>query len=62
MSKGEILAALKHPGLHPFVEGLIQTLPPVGAAWSAAKREAWLTAARASFDVIYELPSDEASG
>jgi hypothetical protein len=59
MSKAEMMDALNRPGLHPFIEGLLQTLPPVGSAWPIEKREAWLGAARAAFDVIYELPSPE---
>jgi hypothetical protein len=64
MSKGQILQALEQHrqgvALHPFVQGLVQTLPPVGTAWSLEKRKAWLNAAEAAFEVIYETPTTEA--
>jgi hypothetical protein len=40
-------------GLHPFVEGLLQTLPPVGSEWSSADRAKWLQAAAQIFDLLY---------
>jgi len=57
MSKAELMDGLRYPGLHPFIAGLIQTLPPAGSVWAPAKREAWLRAAAAAFDVIYEAPT-----
>ncbi len=44
---------------HPFVRGLLDTLPPVGAVWSVADREKWTRAALAAFDLIYELALDD---
>jgi hypothetical protein len=63
MSKGEMLQELsKTPVvLHPFIQGLIETLPAVGSEWPPEKREKWLNAASATFDLMYELPSDEAA-
>lgn len=41
-------------GFHPFIVGLLDSLPPVGTVWPEGKREAWITAAKAVFDMIYE--------
>lgn len=50
-------------GEHPFVRGLLDTLPPVGTAWPLADREKWTKAALAAFDLIYELsPDDQKAG
>jgi Family of unknown function (DUF5343) len=49
-------------GQHPFIRGLVQSLPEVGAEWPLAKREAWAKAALATFDVIYELAPGEVEG
>jgi len=46
-------------GLDPMIAGLIRRLPPVDAEWPAAKRRAWLRAAEAAFDVLYELPAGD---
>ena len=64
MSKGELLNALATPQIlpHPFIQGLLETLPPIGSEWSSAKREKWLNAASATFDLIYELPADDREG
>jgi hypothetical protein len=39
--------------LHPFIRGLLQTLPPQGAAWPAQRREQWLKTAANIFNLIY---------
>lgn len=38
---------------HPLIEGLIQELPPVGAAFPQAKQEDWLQLAKVTFRMIY---------
>jgi hypothetical protein len=43
----------------PFVQGLIQVLPPIGTTWRDAKRRAWLEAALAAFNMIYERPAGD---
>ncbi len=40
-------------GLHPFVEGLLRTLPEPESAWSAPDRVKWLRTAAGIFDLIY---------
>ena len=44
---------------HPFIVGLLESLPAVGSTWSDAKREDWLSAARAVFNMLYERPPDD---
>lgn len=44
---------------HPFIEGLLKTLPPVETNWPAERRAKWLEAASNIFDLIYK---DEAGG
>ncbi len=39
---------------HPFVEGLLQTLPSPNTVWSIEGRVAWLKAAATCFDLIYQ--------
>lgn len=41
-------------GLHPFVEGLLQTLPEPGTDWDASARADWLSAAATMFKLIYK--------
>ena len=41
-------------GYHPFIEGLLKTLPPVGQAWPIRDRAKWLKLAANAFDLIYE--------
>ena len=46
-------------GLHPFIEGLLRTLPAPDSNWPAPARQKWLQAAGNIFDLIYrddELP------
>lgn len=40
--------------LHPFVQGLLKTLPETGTKWSHADRVKWLTLAANAFEMIYE--------
>jgi Family of unknown function (DUF5343) len=46
-------------GLHPFVRGLIESLPPSGSVWPDAKRKEWLDAAAHSFNLMYEHPPQD---
>lgn len=39
--------------LHPFIEGLLKTLPKPESNWSIASRVKWLQAASHVFDLIY---------
>lgn len=41
-------------GLHPFVRGLVDTLPEAGQVWSEDGRAQWLDAAGAIFKLIYK--------
>ena len=41
------------PGLHPFIQGLLQTLPSTGTVWPQEKRAEWLQAAETVFKLIY---------
>lgn len=45
--------------LHPFVEGLLKTLPDPGADWAIGKRVKWLQAASNIFDLIYTCPDND---
>lgn len=49
-------------GQHPFVRGLIQSLPEIGSEWPQEAREKWARAALAAFDLIYELPQHDTAG
>jgi hypothetical protein len=49
-------------GQHPFIQGLLQTLPPVGNEWPQVEREKWTQAALAAFNLIYELPPSRKGG
>lgn len=40
--------------LHPFVEGLLQTMPEPGTVWTIEGRAAWLEAAANIFKLIYK--------
>jgi hypothetical protein len=44
----------KDEGRHPFIEGLLKTLPEPGTQWSAQDRAKWLNAAAQIFGLIYE--------
>lgn len=39
---------------HPFIEGLLQTLPEPGTLWTVEGRAAWLQAAAQNFMLIYK--------
>lgn len=41
-------------GYHPFVEGLLQTMPEPGTLWTIEGRAAWLEAAATTFKLIYK--------
>jgi hypothetical protein len=43
----------KTNGLHPFIQGLLDTLPPPQTAWTVEGRAKWLQAAANIFDLIY---------
>jgi len=47
------------PGLHPFFQGLLDTLPEPGADWPRAKRDQWLETARSIFSLLYRDPAEE---
>jgi hypothetical protein len=40
--------------MHPFIRGLVETLPQPGTPWSDAERDEWLTAAKSIFALIYK--------
>ncbi len=44
------------PPMHPFIEGLVKTLPPAGTVWPDAGQDQWITAAKAIFKLIYLAP------
>ncbi|MFN0153602.1 MAG: DUF5343 domain-containing protein [Gaiella sp.] len=46
-------------GRHPFIEGLLQSLPEAGTVWPDAKRKDWAEAAIAAFNMIYERPASD---
>jgi hypothetical protein len=41
-------------GYHPFIQGLLQTLPEPGTLWTVEGRAAWLQAAAQNFTLIYK--------
>jgi uncharacterized protein DUF5343 len=47
------------PDRHPFVIGLLQSLPEIGSVWPDSKRNDWIKAASAVFNMIYERPPDD---
>jgi hypothetical protein len=40
--------------LHPFIRGLLDTLPEPGSSWSSADRKIWLGTAESIFKLIYK--------
>lgn len=42
---------------HPFIQGLLQTLPPANTEWSQADQQKWLDAAKTIFGLIYKAPT-----
>lgn len=49
------------PNLHPFIEGLLKTLPQAETLWEIDKRGKWLQAAANIFDLIYTTSDDTKS-
>ncbi len=41
---------------HPFIQGLLQTLPPANTEWDSADQQKWLDAAKTIFGLIYKPP------
>jgi hypothetical protein len=39
---------------HPFIQGLLQTLPEAGTVWTIEGRAAWLKAAAQNFTLMYQ--------
>lgn len=39
---------------HPFIEGLLQTLPQPNTVWSIEGRASWLEAAATTFKLMYQ--------
>lgn len=46
---------------HPFIQGLLETLPHPNDVWSMEGREKWLSAASNIFDLIYKTESHESA-
>jgi len=46
-------SASKYGGLHPFIQGLLDTLPAPETNWTIEGRAKWLQAAAHCFDLIY---------
>ena len=44
---------------HPFIEGLLQKLPPAETEWSREDRKRWLQTAANIFDLMYVAKADE---
>ncbi|HVJ09250.1 MAG TPA: hypothetical protein VM554_12790 [Acidisarcina sp.] len=44
--------------LHPFIEGLLKTLPQPETAWGIDDRTKWIRAAASIFDVIYSADDE----
>jgi hypothetical protein len=49
-------------GQHPLIRGLIQSLPESGSEWPQRARTAWVKAALANFELVYELPPEDRKG
>lgn len=49
-------------GQHPLIRGLIQSLPESGSEWPQRARNAWVKAALANFELVYELPPEDRKG
>lgn len=48
-------------GYHPFIEGLLDSLPTPKSPWPIDARRKWLQTASGIFDLIYSDPSNEGS-
>lgn len=44
-------------GLHPFIQGLLQKLPPPDSEWPVEARARWLTTASNIFSLMYTAPA-----
>ena len=42
------------PTWHPFIQGLLQTLPKADSEWPVSDRVKWLATAANVFDLIYK--------
>lgn len=49
-------------GQHPLIRGMIHSLPEAGSEWPQRARNAWVKAALANFDLVYELPPEDREG
>lgn len=49
-------------GQHPLIRGLIQSLPESGSEWPQRARNAWVKAALANFELVYDLPPEDRNG
>lgn len=47
------------PTLHPFIQGLVSTLPEPGTRFPMKKQEAWFDTARGIFQLLYEIDDVE---
>ena len=54
-------AAQRSKTYHPFIEGLLETLPHPNEVWSIEGREKWLSAASNIFDLIYKTESHKSA-
>jgi hypothetical protein len=50
----ESKGVVSHGGYHPFIEGLLKTLPTVETEWPSRDRAKWLKTAANMFDLIYK--------
>lgn len=47
--------------VHPFIQGLFQSLPAPGSRWPKQKQERWLDTAKNIFGIIYPIEEDDTS-
>lgn len=47
------------PTLHPFIKGLLDTLPTVQTEWALDARQQWLQTAAGIFNLIYKAAPDD---
>ena len=52
--KASIHHGVSGKDLHPFIQGLLETLPDTGSQWPMKDRAKWLKLAAHAFDLIYE--------
>jgi hypothetical protein len=56
-TNGSITPSASHEpdsGIHPFIQGLLKTLPPIDSDWETEDRKKWLQAAASNFDLMYK--------